>query len=153
MPPPGRDYEGEIAALSEQLDACVRAMTRMRRRVLEASERQLVQLSMVVAERVVGRELELDPELVVQWAQQGVKALAAEDSLTVNVSADIGEVLEGAPDWAGDRQVVLAIDESLPPGSCEVRGELGKVDASMRARMAAMGETLGVRDEEDDSAT
>ncbi len=125
-------------------------MSRMRRRVFEASERQLVQLAVVVAEKVVGRELEADQELFAQWAREGVSALLAEDSLTVTVSPDVAAVLQDVDAWPSTGSVSVVVDEGLEPGSCEVRGEVGKVDASVRARVAAMCETLGV-DEEDDA--
>lgn len=149
MPPPARDYEGEIAALQQQLDACLRSMTRLRRRVLEASERQLVELALAMAERVVGRELEGDPTIVARWVKEAVEALASEDTLSVVVSPDIGDVLTEIEVWLGERQVRIVVDDALEPSSCEVRGDMAKVDASLRARIAAMGETLGIREEDD----
>ncbi len=147
IPPPIRDYEGEIAALQAQLEGCVRAMTCMRRHVLEASERQLVELSVAVAERIVGREVTTDPSVVLGWAREGIAALSEQDALVLTVSSDLAGAVGEVADWTQDEQVEVRIGGSLEPATCEVRSDMGRVDASVLARLRGMRASLGIAEE------
>lgn len=137
--PPGPDAH-EVAALRASLDAALAAASKARQDILESSERDLVDLALMVASRVVGRELRTDPTLVSAWVREGVAGLVAEDDVSVTVSPDVaGSLGEGA--GLGYR---LAVDPSLRPLSCVVRGRYGRVDVGAEARLRLLAEALGV---------
>jgi hypothetical protein len=136
---PGPDAH-EVAALRASLDAALAAASKARQDILEASERDLVDLALVIASRVVGRELRTDPTLVSAWVREGVASLVAEDDVSVTVSPDVaGSLGEGT--GAGYR---LTVDASLGPLSCVVRGRYGRVDVGAEARLRLLAEALGV---------
>lgn len=130
---------GEVAALRASLDAALAASAKVRQEILESSERDLVDLALVVAARVVGRELKSDPALVASWVREGVAGLVAEDDVSVTVSPDVAEAL-GAGAGVGYR---LSIDPTLGPLSCIVRGRYGRVDVGAEARLRLLAEALG----------
>lgn len=136
--------------MQEQLANAVRSIATIRRDVLEASERDLVKLAMVIAERVTGRELQTDPALVARWARAGIDALDSQDTTTIAVSQDIADVVpdEAWTDRDGNNVAPL-VDPNLPPGSCEVRGEFSRVDASLAGRLVALGDAVGATEESD----
>ena len=71
----------------------------MRRRVLEASENELVKLALVIAERVVSDAVAADPSVLAKWAKEAIALLPAKESIVVAISPDLAEcVPEGA--WA-----------------------------------------------------
>jgi hypothetical protein len=130
---------GEVAALRASLEAALAASAKARQEILESSERDLVDLALVVAARVVGRELRSDPSLVASWVREGVAGLVAEDEVSVTVSPDVAEAL-GPGAGVGYR---LAIDPTLGPLSCVVRGRYGRVDVGAEARLKLIAEALG----------
>jgi Flagellar assembly protein FliH len=130
---------GEVAVLRASLDAALAASAKVRQEILESSERDLVDLALVVAARVVGRELKSDPALVASWVREGVAGLVAEDDVSVTVSPDVAEAL-GAGAGVGYR---LSIDPTLGPLSCIVRGRYGRVDVGAEARLRLLAEALG----------
>jgi flagellar assembly protein FliH len=129
----------EVASLRASLDAALAASARARQEILESSERDLVDLALVVAARVVGRELRTDPGLVAAWVREGVAGLVAEDDVTVTVSPDVAEAL-GTGAGVGYR---LVVDPTLGPLSCVVRGRYGKVDVGAESRLRLLAEALG----------
>jgi hypothetical protein len=136
----------ENAALRTQITEMAATMARLRREVLEASEGELVRLALAVAERVVGRELQMDPALVVAWARESVEALAAKDGVVIALARDVRDAVP-ADAWQdmGVEHRVQA-DSQLGPGVVEVRTPEGTVRTGPAARLSAVGKALGVGD-------
>ncbi|HTA18710.1 MAG TPA: FliH/SctL family protein [Polyangia bacterium] len=131
------------AALRAQVAEMAAAMARLRRQILEASEGELVQLAVVIAERVVARELATEPDLVVHWARQAIDALAAKDEVVIAVAKDVAS--DVSPEaWAklGIPHEVLQ-DGQLAPGVIEVRTPQGIVPVNAEARLQAVASALG----------
>ncbi len=133
---------GENAALAAHVTALAQTLATTRARVLEASEPELVHLAVVVAERVVGRELSTDPSVVTEWAREALACLASRDDATLTVSSDVGASVD-ADAWT--RAVgahPVAVDPALPPGSCVVRAGASTADASLTTRFSAVRDAL-----------
>jgi flagellar assembly protein FliH len=131
------------AALRAQVAEMAAAMAGLRRQILEASEGELVQLAVVIAERVVARELATEPDLVVHWARQAIEVLAAKDEVVIAVAKDVAR--DVSPEaWAklGIPHEVLQ-DAQLAPGVIEVRTPQGIVPVNAEARLQAMANALG----------
>jgi len=135
--------EAELEQTRAQLAEALAEAERYRRQVLEASEHQLVELALVIAERVVGRELHADPQLVNRWAREGMQALVGQGPMTLLVSPDVKASLDANPPRTS-ASLTIEVDETLPPASCRIRGALGAVDASLVARLDAVADALGV---------
>jgi flagellar assembly protein FliH len=133
----------ENAALTAQVAAGASRLARLRRDVLEASEPELVRLAVAVAERVVGRELSLDPTLVVSWARSAIQALASKDEVVIAIARDVGAQVP-ADAWSlVEVKHQVQIDPLLVPGSVEVRTSEGTIAAGARARLDAVAQAVG----------
>jgi flagellar biosynthesis/type III secretory pathway protein FliH len=134
----------ENAALREQIADMTATMTRLRREVMTASEGELVELALSIAERVVGRELQSDPVLVVAWAHEAIDALGAKDGVVIATARDVRERAP-ADAWAAiGIEHRLQTDAQLGPGVVEVRTPEGTVVTGAEARLAAVGHALGI---------
>lgn len=136
-------HHAEVEELRAQLRQTVAALALARRELLAASEPEVVKLALAVAERVTGRELETDPELVRRWVAEGSRHLGEQDDLQVMVAPDVAVRL-GDDAWTthDGRTLAVQIDASLPSGHCELRGQFSRVDASLKARLAAVAREL-----------
>ena len=145
-PPPYPDLRAEYASPQAQLAATVDAMAQLRGRILESSEPQLVALACAIGERIAGRELRADPEIVVGWAREAIDKLGSDGSVVVAVSPDIAATLRDTA-WAPVRSASVKIetDTALAAGSCEVRSSCSSLDASVASRAEAVRrEVVGV---------
>lgn len=134
----------ENAALRTQITEMAATMASLRRDVLEASEEELVQLALAIATRVVGRELQSDPALVVAWARDAVQALAAKDGVVIALARDVREAIPAEAWDAVGVEHRLQADSQLGPGAVEIRSPEGTVAIGADARLAAVAEGLGL---------
>jgi hypothetical protein len=136
----------ENAALRTQITEMAATMAGLRRDVLAASEDDLVRLALTVAGRVVGRELTVDPSLVVEWARDAVEALAAKDGVVIAVARDVRDAVSADAWNAIGVEHRVQTDPQLAPGILEVRTPEGTVATGKGPRLAAIAEALGVVD-------
>jgi flagellar assembly protein FliH len=124
------------------------AMARLRREVLESSEIELVRLATAIAERVVGRELALAPDLVVDWAKEAIQLLAAKDEVVIALARDVAQQVPAEAWRALDLGSRVQMDALLAEGSVEVRTAEGAVLSGAAARLNAVSRALGVTEDE-----
>lgn len=101
-------------------------------------EVQLVQLAGKIAKKVVQRELATSPELMLELAREGIEALGEKGNLVVRLGALIDEettadFLSRMGEMAQGCKVLF--DPDLPPGTCVVEGQAGRVDESIDERL------------------
>ena len=134
----------ENAALRAQIAVMAGTMAGLRREVLASSEKDLVRLALTIAERVVGRELALDPDLVVAWAREAIERLGAKDHVVIAVAGDVRDAVADDSWGAQGIEHRVHTDAQLASGIIEVRTPEGSVATGAEARLAAIAEVLGV---------
>jgi hypothetical protein len=131
----------------EAISAVTRAVERLteaRSAVLRESEEQLVQLVSAIARRVVAREVSLDPSIVRGLVREGIGALGERDRVLVRVGHFFAAAIDDLREEllaSGTRAEVL-VDEALGETGCSIETDLGQVDESIEARMAALLEVM-----------
>jgi hypothetical protein len=128
------------AALSEAIEA----LDQSRRDIAYGSEPRLVELAMLVARRVIGRELVTQPDIVADLVREGVDALAASDSLRVRIGPGFQSVQDAILEHLSSRGIVvdLAVAPSLSEYGCVVQTDLGRVDESIDERLAVLLDSI-----------
>jgi flagellar biosynthesis/type III secretory pathway protein FliH len=156
VPPPRRDreVEGALAAAEHELErlrgdlAEARREAEVHRLELEAArqetaafaeatlrdaERELVQLATAVAERVIAREVDAAPELIVGWAREALAGSNLGDSLVIAASSDL-EARISSEAW-GELAPRVVTDASLPDTTCELRARGTVITVSSAERL------------------
>ncbi|MBA2077196.1 FliH/SctL family protein [Rhodanobacter sp. PCA2] len=135
--------EGRAAAALElrermaQLDAVCEAAARPLQAFDEQVALELARLAMVVAGRVVARELQLAPELVVRAVCEAAEALpAATRELRVHLHPQDLALLQELD--AAERHWQLLADPALARGDCRLESEHSRLDARVETRLAAV---------------
>jgi flagellar assembly protein FliH len=124
-----------------QLEQSIEEVAELRRSIMAETEQQLVELAAAIAKRVIGRELSLDPEILLGLAAEGLDALAQGDKVKVRVGAVFDEAsIASFRDRVKARasHVEVNHDDKLGPGGCVVEAELGRVDESVELRLASV---------------
>lgn len=128
------------SAVHAELAAARRSANELATRMRDDAERELVKLAMAVAERVVGRELHVAPELIVDWAREAVLGSEIGGSFVVATSSDLSGAVPDAA-W-GELEDALRLDPALPAGTCEVRDGGSTVTVSAKERLETVAEEL-----------
>jgi hypothetical protein len=147
----GQDLSGQSALLAAEaaqaarlestltaLENSVEELSNLRGRMMEETEEQLVALAAAIARRVIGREIAVDPEILLTLAAEGIDALGERDRVVVRFGfLDSEDLLSSMVDRLkrkAPRCEVLQ-DPSLGPGQCIVESEFGQVDESVDSRL------------------
>lgn len=122
-------------AMLRRLAQTLEELGELRRVMIRQTERQMVQLALAIARRIVRREVAHDQELTLMMARVALERLGDSTSVTIRLHPDdyaatVGG--EGAP-WSGSHVAVVA-DGSLNKGGCMVESDFGFVDASVDAQ-------------------
>lgn len=128
-----RENEHVVQSLAEAVGSLMAARSKM----LADAENEAFELVKLIAERVVGRELNSDPRLVVSLVHEGILALSSKDQITIrlgNFFADVARDIELAVAEMGV-EVVVRVEAQLPRYACLVESQWGKVDESVDARL------------------
>jgi|WetSurMetagenome_2_1015567.scaffolds.fasta_scaffold28493_2 flagellar assembly protein FliH len=131
--------EAMLRRLAQTLDE----LADVRRAMIHQTERQMVQLAMAIAKRVVRREVAIDRELTLTMARVALDRLGDSTSVTVHLHPDDFNATVAGHDslHAGSRVTVVA-DPGMSRGGCRVESDFGYVDASVDAQFHELARAL-----------
>lgn len=124
----------------------VSSLVAQRKAVLEQSEKDMLGLVRVIAERVVARELSSHPSVIRDLVHEGISALASSDAIMIRIGSFFGDVrdeIEAAVRRTGVG-VEVVVDPSLGLYGCRVQTQWGSVDESVESRLANVLDSLGI---------
>jgi flagellar assembly protein FliH len=132
----------EIATLAKKLAATLDDLMRVRTEMIRHTEKQMVQLALAVARRVVHREVSLDPQVLATLMRVALERVSDAAKVTVRLNpVDHQSVTEALSGSASD-QVTLTADGRVPRGGCKVESEYGDVDAGVDAQIQEIARAL-----------
>jgi flagellar assembly protein FliH len=161
----GRGHaQGEIAgaeaagqrgdALVQRLAQTLEELTVLRTEMIRQTERQMVELALAVARRIVHREVSLDNDLLFAMARVALERLGDSARVTVRLHPDEYEAA-GAGRLApkiGTNVMVLA-DPRVERGGCRVESDLGAMDVGVDAQIQEIARALLGEDQPREAAS
>ncbi len=142
----GKRAEAMLRRLAQTLEE----LSGLRDNMVRQTERELVQLSVAIARRILQREVSVDAELTAALAHIALERLGGSAPATVRLHPDdYANVMAGHVAPLGGRQVQILADAAVSRGGCLVESEYGFIDASMDAQVdeiarAVLGESVPV---------
>lgn len=138
---------GQLARFNALCEAAARPLQALD----DQTEQELARLAIVVARRVIARELQQSPELIAKAVRQAAMALpAATRDLRVHLHPDDLDLLREL--GAVESHWQLHADASLARGDCQLESERSRLDARVETRLAAVIDAV-LGDDADDEAT
>lgn len=115
-------------------------LQQLREKVLHESEDNLLALALMIARRVILREVSQDHAIVVQVVKEAVRDLNSADELTIRLHPDDHALLTTSLDQALRSELAgisfgLKPDTAVMAGFCQVDTALGTVDADLDAQL------------------
>jgi flagellar assembly protein FliH len=130
------------AALAKQLTATLEDLMRVRTDMIRHTEKQMVQLALAVARRVVHREVATNTETLMAMMRVALERLSDAAKVTVRLHpVDHQSVMAGLGGGLGS-QVSLAADPRIARGGCKVESEYGDIDAGVDAQIQEIARAL-----------
>lgn len=130
---PWREAE-QLESTLEALRGAAEAVGNFQRNYLAEHRRLAVELSLTIAERIVGRAVEADPDLLTGLVERAIAGFTETEPLCVKLSERDHAVLEagssaGLTRLSESTGLRFESDEALEAGEVRVEGERSQVDA------------------------
>lgn len=121
-------------AMLRRLAQTLDELAELRRAMIRETERQMVELALAIARRIVRREVALDQELTGTMARLALERLGERTTATIRLHPDDLAMAGGRRDtWAGSHVTIVG-DPAVSRGGCRVESDFGFVDASIDAQ-------------------
>ena len=144
----GERAGGEAAAqraeaMLRRLTETLGELTTLRQQMIHETERQMVQLALAIARRVVHREVSIDQDLLIAMARVALERLGESAQVTVRLSPEDFEATAAvrATEWTGTHVTVVA-DARVGRGGCRVESEFGAMDAGVDGQIHEIARAL-----------
>ncbi|MGL4514215.1 MAG: FliH/SctL family protein [Lacipirellulaceae bacterium] len=136
-----------LATLRPALDGVVAKIETARGEWLDHWQHATLDLAVAIAERIVRRELEREPELTLTWVREALELAAGSSEASILLNPLDYEHLKNhvallATSVARIANPTVAPDESVSPGGCVVRTKHGLIDARLETQLAQLADEL-----------
>jgi flagellar assembly protein FliH len=120
----------------------------LREQMISKTERQVVQLALAIAARIVHHEVAVDHELLVAMARVALDRLGDRKSATIRLNPQDFAVA-GVDRLVGKAAIEIVADASVNRGGCRVESDFGLIDVAVAAQlaeitMALLGDEAGL---------
>jgi flagellar assembly protein FliH len=145
------DTARQVETTTRQLTATIQEIAALRMGVMRRAERELIHLALAMAQRIVRREVNIDPDLLLVIARVAIDRLGDRAAAVVHLNpADHAVLSKSTLDAASALELVA--DTEVPRGGCRIQSAFGEVDAGIEAQIREVSrELLGGDDEPGES--
>jgi type III secretion protein L len=128
---------GKLAQLEEETQ-----------KIFQDLEPKVVQLSMKVAEKIIGSELATRPDAIAAIVAQALRTVRHQRDVNIRVNPAQAPALEAHKKTllgvlSRARDVVIRADPSVREGGCVIETELGILDADLQTQLEILERALG----------
>jgi flagellar assembly protein FliH len=130
-------------AMLHRLTETLAELTSVRAEMIRQTERQMVQLALAIARRILHREVSLDPDLLLAMARVALERLGETAQVTIRLHPDDYAAAGAARVAEISRSTVTVVaDARLSRGACRVESEMGLLDVGIDAQLQEVGRAL-----------
>ncbi len=140
-------YEKELQMSMRVFGKALDDLATTRKSVVERAENDLVQLLILIVNKVLRREIAKDNELILRVLNETLLMIAETETLSLEVSPQDFEIVEAnkktiASFCPGVREIRVIASEVVEKGGLIIQSSLGNIDARIATQMEAILEEL-----------
>ncbi|MBN2063923.1 MAG: hypothetical protein JW745_03895 [Sedimentisphaerales bacterium] len=140
-------FEDHIAEPLADLKRIIEYFETNKKQLIWQAEQSFVVLAVKLAEKVIRREIEVNPELICQSVRAALEVVAHTTNVVVKVSPCDVAIIEDLKGSLGDvlgrfENVSIKPDEAVEKGGCIVQTERGRVDARIETQLARIARDI-----------
>jgi len=127
--------QAELQPVLQKLAAAIHESAELRARLRGEAEADLVRLAIAIARRVIGREVNTDPEAITGLVKAGLERLRTQEVFRVRLHPDCkARVMEYLARFGASHVDVLG-DAACEPGAVVFETSRGNLDASVETQL------------------
>jgi flagellar assembly protein FliH len=149
-----RGRQEGLAMAEQRFDSTIQALTqaledvsRIRESLAQTSSQDMLRLVMAVAEQVIRRSIEVDPNVVLLIIENALQSSVRSDTYRISVNPqDLEQVTKQKPLFkasiSGLKNLSFDADPNVSPGGCRIDSQLGDVDATIETQLESIRQAL-----------
>ena len=130
-----QQVQAEVQGMLQKLAAAIHESAELRGRLRERAESDLVRLAIAIAKRVLGREVNTDPEAITGLVKAGLERLRVHELLRVRINPEHKPKVAEYLARFGAAHVEVLGDPACEPGAVVFETSRGNLDASMETQL------------------
>ncbi len=132
-----KQFQAQLSEVGARLAASLADVAALRPQLRHQAEAQVVELSLLVAQKILHRTLTMDPDALTGLIKAALGRIDARELLEIRVAPVHHAQVKAALDRLGlPSQVQLVADSSLEPGAVLIQSDRGRLDASVSTQLA-----------------
>ncbi len=137
----------QLATLLPALAATIQEIQHAKQAWLTQWERSAVRLATGIAERIIRREIEQEPEIALDLVRESLELAAGSSTVRVMLNPKDHETLQPKADalirdMAGLGACELVADPAVTPGGCRVETDFGTIDQQIESQLKRIEQEL-----------
>jgi len=129
-------------AMMRRLGETVQELTALRADMIQRTERQVVQLAMAIAERMIQREISLDRGILVGMARVALDRLSEQATASIRLNPEDYAAIAPKDLSADSGPVQVVADPLVARGGCLVQSDFGFMDADVASQFRELSRVL-----------
>lgn len=111
--------------------------------LLKRAENEVVELSIKVAEKIIGAELTTNPSAIVSLVSEALESVKREREVNILVNpvhyAEVRKQMAVFTERLGTNRLIQVFESpDVPEGGCRIESELGKINADLKTQIEAI---------------
>lgn len=133
-----------LSIASESVVKLIRELESMKEKLLEGSEKEILDLVFLIAEKVIHKEVNADREIILSVLRDAMKTMRGKEDVRVRMNPeDYRYITEANPDFLGSYgDIMIEKDEEIGRGGAVIETQGGAVDARLDRQLDKVRETL-----------
>jgi len=141
------EEEKELKAATEMLKRAVEQIELERQKMVMENEKEVLKMVMTIARKVIKKETEIDPEIIIRVARDALKQIADARKIVIKVNPlDWKKVKEKRqeilPPEISQDSIQIEEDKSIQRGGCIVKTEKEIIDARIDQQISEIEKVL-----------
>jgi len=132
----------ELQPVLERLNASITEVLEMRSGLRRRAERDVVQLALLIAKRVLHRQVSVDQEALTAIARVAFERLTRSESYRVTVHPRFAAAVTSALSGSQSARVQIDADPACAPGTLIIHSAEGAIDASIDTQLEEISRGL-----------
>ena len=137
----------DIYGMVVNLEAIADTTFELKKEIILSAEQEILQLSVLVAERIIKKQLEIKPEIVNEIIKAAINELKDKEEVKIIINPALKEQLYSVSDELkatikGLKTIKIVEDKTIHPDSAIVESPESRIDARIETQVAKITEEL-----------
>lgn len=128
-------FSTTMKTTAERLAQSVKQLADLRPRLCKEAEADLLRLAMAIAQRILHRQLTIDPTALEALVKVSIDRLGRQEQIRARVNPSLREAVQAMLTKLSSRPIEVAADSNLETGSLIFETSRGQLDASIHSQL------------------